>query len=75
MVDGVRVAVPNSLDLMAPYVLLEQRDWFENDFVQVTLEQRPSRNDTSVRRSRAGLWRLDLSFSHAGLLGNHVQAD
>jgi len=29
MVDGVRVVVPDSLELITPYVLQEQLDWFE----------------------------------------------
>jgi FkbM family methyltransferase len=31
MVDEVRVVVPDSLDLITPYVLLEQQDWFEDE--------------------------------------------
>ena len=31
MVDGVRVVVPDSLDLITPYVLREQHDWFEDE--------------------------------------------
>lgn len=31
MQDGVQVVVPNSLDLLTPYILLEQRDWFEDE--------------------------------------------
>src|SRR6202795_4378021 len=31
MVDGVRVVVPDSLDLITPYVLREQQDWFEDE--------------------------------------------
>ncbi|WP_300450415.1 hypothetical protein [Accumulibacter sp.] len=31
MVDNVRVVVPDSLDLITPYVLLEQQDWFEDE--------------------------------------------
>jgi FkbM family methyltransferase len=29
--DGVRVVVPDSLNLITPYVLLEQQDWFEDE--------------------------------------------
>jgi FkbM family methyltransferase len=29
--DGVRVVVPDSLDLMTPYILREQEDWFEDE--------------------------------------------
>ncbi|MEO8006167.1 MAG: FkbM family methyltransferase, partial [Betaproteobacteria bacterium] len=31
MFDGVRVVVPDSIDLITPYVLLEQQDWFEDE--------------------------------------------
>jgi predicted methyltransferase len=31
MVGGVRVVVPDSLDLITPYVLREQQDWFEDE--------------------------------------------
>jgi protein O-GlcNAc transferase len=36
---GVRVVVPDSLDLITPYVLREQEDWFEDElaFVRVLL--------------------------------------
>jgi protein O-GlcNAc transferase len=29
--DGILIAVPDSLDLITPYVLCEQQDWFENE--------------------------------------------
>jgi FkbM family methyltransferase len=40
LVDGVRVVVPNSLDLITPYVLREQQDFFEDElkFVRKLLE-------------------------------------
>lgn len=31
LVDGVRVVVPDSLNLITPYVLQEQQDWFEDE--------------------------------------------
>jgi protein O-GlcNAc transferase len=31
LVDGVRMVVPNSLDLITPYVLREQQDFFEDE--------------------------------------------
>src|SRR5262245_6536024 len=31
LVDGVRVVVPDTLDLITPYVLQEQGDWFEDE--------------------------------------------
>ena len=31
LVDGVTIVVPDTLDLITPYILLEQRDWFEDE--------------------------------------------
>lgn len=31
LIDGVRVVVPDSLDLITPCVLQEQQDWFEDE--------------------------------------------
>ena len=31
LVDSVRIVVPDSWDLVTPYVLLEQQDWFEDE--------------------------------------------
>ena len=31
IVDGVRIVVPDSLNLITPYVLQEQQDWFEDE--------------------------------------------
>lgn len=31
LVDGVRIVVPDSLNLITPYVLREQQDWFEDE--------------------------------------------
>jgi protein O-GlcNAc transferase len=31
MIDGVKVVVPDSLNLITPYVLCEQQDWFEDE--------------------------------------------
>lgn len=31
LIDGVRIVVPDSLDLITPYVLREQQDWFEDE--------------------------------------------
>jgi FkbM family methyltransferase len=31
LVDGVRIVVPDSLNLITPYVLVEQLDWFEDE--------------------------------------------
>ena len=34
LVDGVKVCVPSSLELISSYVLEEQLDWFENEIKQ-----------------------------------------
>lgn len=31
LTDDVRIVVPDSLDLITPYVLIEQQDWFEDE--------------------------------------------
>jgi hypothetical protein len=31
LVDGVKIVVPDSLDLITPYVLREQQDFFEDE--------------------------------------------
>lgn len=31
MIDGVKIVVPDSLELITPYVLREQQDWFEDE--------------------------------------------
>jgi FkbM family methyltransferase len=31
LVDNVKIIVPNSLNLITPYVLMEQQDWFEDE--------------------------------------------
>ncbi len=31
LVDGAQIVVPDSLDLITPYVLQEQQDWFEDE--------------------------------------------
>ena len=33
LVDGVRIVVPDSLDLITPYVLREQQDFFEVEHI------------------------------------------
>jgi FkbM family methyltransferase len=41
IVDGVQIAVPNSLDLITPYVLREQLDFFEDELKFVRTLLRP----------------------------------
>lgn len=41
LVDGVKIVVPNSLDLITPYVLREQQDFFEDELKFVRKLLRP----------------------------------
>ena len=36
LVDGVKIVVPNSLNLITPYVLREQPDFFEDELKSVS---------------------------------------
>lgn len=44
LVDGVRIVVPDSLDLITPYVLREQRDFFEDELPFVRRLLQPGDN-------------------------------
>ena len=44
LVDGVRIAVPDSLFLITPYVLREQQDFFEDELPFVRQILRPGQN-------------------------------
>jgi protein O-GlcNAc transferase len=48
IVAGVRVVVPDSLNLLTPYVLLEQRDWFEDEMGFVRRLLRPGEQAIDV---------------------------
>jgi FkbM family methyltransferase len=41
LVDGVRLVVPDSLELITPYVLEEQEDWFEDEIKFLRVALRP----------------------------------
>jgi protein O-GlcNAc transferase len=44
LVDGVRIVVPDSLDLITPYVLREQQDFFEDELPFVRQLLQPGQN-------------------------------
>src|ERR1700678_1015795 len=44
MVDGVRIVVPDSLDLITPFVLREQQDFFEDELPFVRQLLQPGQN-------------------------------
>lgn len=46
--DGVRVVVPDSLDLITPFVLLEQQDWFEDEIRFLRRALRPGQRVVDI---------------------------
>lgn len=44
LIDGVRIVVPDSLDLITPYVLREQQDFFEDELPFVRRLLQPGQN-------------------------------
>lgn len=71
MVDGVRVVVPDSRDLLTPYVLLEQQDWFEDEIGFVRRLLRPGQNAIDIG-AHYGLYAL--SMAHTVGPSGHVWA-
>ena len=45
---GVRVVVPDSLNLLTPYVLIEQQDWFEDEIGFVRRLLRPGQQAIDI---------------------------
>jgi len=44
LIDGTRIVVPDSLDLITPYVLQEQHDWFEDEIKFLRRLLQPGQN-------------------------------
>jgi tRNA A58 N-methylase Trm61 len=44
LVDGVRIVVPDTLELITPYVLREQQDFFEDELPFVRQLLQPGQN-------------------------------
>ena len=60
--NGVRIVVPNSLNLITPYVLLEQQDWFEDE---IKLLRRLLQPGQSVIDIGANYGTYTLSMAHS----------
>src|SRR5258708_8334867 len=45
---GVRIVVPDSLNLITPYVLYEQQDWFEDEVGFLRRILRPGQNAIDI---------------------------
>jgi protein O-GlcNAc transferase len=89
LVDGVRVVVPDSLQLITPYVLTEQQDWFEDElrFLRRLLGPGCKVIDIGANYgiytlcmakavgSQGVVWAFEPSSSCAALLGQGVAAN
>lgn len=71
MVDGTRVVVPDSLDLITPYVLREQQDWFEDEIRFLRRLLQPGQNVIDIG-ANFGLYAL--SAARAVGTDGHVWA-
>lgn len=60
LVDGVRVVVPDSLDLITPYVLQEQRDWLEDEIKFLRRLIRPGQRIIDIG-ANCGVYALTLA--------------
>lgn len=60
LVDGVKVVVPDSLDLITPYVLREQGDWFEDEIKFIRHAIRPGQQAIDIGANH-GLYALTLA--------------
>lgn len=89
LVDGVQIVVPNSLNLITPYVLLEQQDWFEDEikFLRRLLQSGQKVIDiganygtytlTMAKKVGAtgGVWSFEPASSTASLLAKGIAAN
>ncbi len=89
IVDGIKVVVPDSLDLLTPFVLREQRDWFEDEirFLRGLLKPGQKAIDIganyglytlSIARvvGRSGrVWAFEPASATAGMLRQSVAAN
>lgn len=60
LVDGVRVVVPDSLNLITTYVLSEQRDWFEDEIKFLRRLIRPGQKVIDIG-ANCGVYALTLA--------------
>ena len=89
MVDGVRIVVPDSLNLITCYVLREQQDWFEDEIKFLRKLLKPGQKiidiganmgvyALSMARSvgpTGRVWAFEPASSTAGLLAQSIAAN
>ena len=71
LVDGVRVVVPNSIELITPYVLREQQDFFEDEVRFVRRLLQPGQNVIEIG-ANYGVYTLPMALKVGP--GGHVWA-
>jgi protein O-GlcNAc transferase len=86
---GVRIVVPNSFNLLTPYVLYEQQDWFEEELGFVRRILQPGQNAIDIGASygvyalsiasavgpTGGVWAFEPSSTTASFLAQGVAAN
>jgi FkbM family methyltransferase len=86
---GVRVVVPDSLNLLTPYVLFEQRDWFEDEIGFLRRLLRPGQQTIDVGANygvytltiakivgpTGAVWAFEPATSTAALLAQGIAAN
>ena len=60
MVDGTKVVVPDSPELMTPYILREQQDWFENEIKFLRRLLQPGQNIIDIGANH-GVYTLSIA--------------
>lgn len=60
LVDGVRIVVPDSLNLITPYVLQEQQDWFEDEIKFLRRLLQPGQNVIDIG-ANYGIYTLSMA--------------
>ena len=86
---GVHIVVPDSLNLLTPYVLFEQRDWFEDEIAFVRRLLRPGQRTIDIGANygvytltmakivgpTGAVWAFEPASSTAALLAQGVAAN
>jgi protein O-GlcNAc transferase len=86
MVDGVRIVVPDSLDLITCYVLREQQDWFEDEIKFLRRLLQPGQQVIDIGANfgvyalsmaqtvgpKGGVWAFEPASSTAGMLAQSI---
>jgi FkbM family methyltransferase len=89
MVDGTQVVVPDSVDLITPYVLREQQDWFEDEIKFLRRMLRPGQKVIDIGANhgvyalsmaravgpRGRVWAFEPASATASLLTQSIAAN